>query len=195
VLITKVRIDERSAPEPLATLQGQVTSSPSGGEFLLTGPPTQSPDLGEIFERGGHRRPRRRLFLSIGDQPQLTLLLPDTMQVRSGFMEVTAKLTVNGEVHADETQNEILDVPLLPPELTHAVFHFVDSKGEALAQRTIDFETSGGEPVTAVTDDFGEVYLDGSLGQRYTVTEILPAGDAPVAVVETRVIDGASAVA
>ncbi len=195
VLIDKIRADERGEPVPLATLRGQLSADPSGSELSLSEPVAQDPALSEVFEHEGHRRPRRRLLVEIGRAPPLELLLPDEMQVTSGFMEVTAKLSVNGEVHADETQNEVLDVPLLPLKLTHALFHFVDSAGEPLAQRTVVFQESAGETFEAVTDDFGEIYLDASRGQRFTVVNLLPAGEAPVAIVETQVSDSASAVA
>jgi hypothetical protein len=193
VLVKGIRADERGTPEPLATLSGQLTSDRAGTELTLSSAPLQTPPLDEVFERHGRRRPHRRLFIEVGRQPPVALLLPDALQVRSGFMEVTAKLTVNGEVHADESQNDTLDVPLLPLSLTHALFHFVDSAGEALAQRTVQFDTSLGETREAVTDDFGEIHLDASRGERFTVTQLLPAGDAPIAVVETRVVDSATA--
>jgi len=107
------------------------------------------------------------------------------MQVPSGFMEVTAKLSVNGEVHGESTQNEILDVPLLPLSVTHAIFHFVDNGNQPLQQITAQFQVSTGEEQEATTDDFGEVYLDAAQEQSYTLLQVLPAEDDRLAVVET----------
>jgi hypothetical protein len=194
VLITKIRADERSAPEPLATLTGTLSADGASTQFSLD---AASPDssLGEVLEQGGHRRPRRKLMIELRDGSKRPLLLPDTMQVPRGFMEVSAKLTVNGEVHADVDQNEILDVPLLPLSFSHALFNFVDSSGQPLAQLNAEFEVSGGEPIAATTDDFGDLFLDASEGQTYTLLQVLPAEDDRVAVMETSVSEDAQAVA
>jgi hypothetical protein len=194
VLITKIRADERSAPEPLATLTGTLTADAASMQFTMDGV-SQDPSLGEVLLQEGHRRPRRKLVVELRDGRQRPLLLPDTMQVPTGFMEVSVKLTVNGEVHADVDQNEILDVPLLPLSFSHALFNFVDSSGQPLAQLNAEFEVSSGEQIEAATDDFGDVFLDASEGQTYKLLQVLPAEDDRVAVMETSVIEGAQAVA
>jgi len=148
-----------------------------------------------VVEQDGHRRPRRKLFAKFPDGSQVALLLPDLMQVPTGFMEVMAKLTVDGDVHADVDQNEVLDVPLLPLSATNAVFHFVDGNDQALAQVTASFQSATGEQLQATTDDFGEVYLDASQGQSYTLVEVLPADDDRVAVVEAGISDEGTALA
>jgi hypothetical protein len=71
---------EPSLPEPLATLDGTLTSDGTSVDFSLIEPV----------------------------EVDRSLLLPDTQQVRSGHLEIMAKLTIAGEVHADETQE--LDV-------------------------------------------------------------------------------------
>lgn len=185
VLISKIRADERSAPEPLATVNGTLTSDGASLDFALIEPLESDPSRSELVEDDGHRRPRRRLQLRLASGKDFVLLLPDTVQVRSGHMEIMAKLTVAGDVHADETQNDVLDVPLLPLSLTHAVFHFVDSNDEPLKQVSVEFDVSTGEKIQATTDDFGEIYLDAALGQTHTLSQVLPADDDRVAVVET----------
>jgi hypothetical protein len=187
VLISKIRQDERGVPEPLATLNGTLTSDGTSVAFSLIEPVEVDPSLSELVEEGGHRRPRRKLRLRLASGQDLPLLLPDAQQVRSGHLEVMAKLTIAGEVHADETQNDVLDVPLLPLSLTHAVFHFVDSNDEPLQGVTVELDVSTGEKIQATTDDFGEIYLDAALGQTHTLSQILPADDARVAVVETSI--------
>jgi hypothetical protein len=194
ILISKIRRDERSEPVPLVTLSGTLSVGLGGVDFTLAAPPQQPGNLTDPIESDGHRRPRRRLLLRLSDATELPLLLPDLVQVTSGFMQITAKLTVNGDVHADVDQNEVLDVPLLPLRLTHAVFELVDGAGQPLKQVTASFETSEGETLEATTDDFGEIFLDGAQGQTYSLLELLPSDDDRVAVVETR-IDESAAVA
>lgn len=190
VLVSKIRQDERSPPAPLATLSGTLAAGAGGVDFALAGPPQQSGNLTDTVESGGHRRPRRRLLLRLPDTTELPLLLPDLVQVTSGLMEVVAKLTVNGDVHADVDKNEVLDVPLLPLRLTHAVFELVDGAGKPLKQVAASFQSSEGDTLQATTDDFGEIFLDGARGQTYSLVELLPADDDRVAVVETRVDEG-----
>jgi hypothetical protein len=195
VRIDKIRLDERSEPVALATLSGTLSLSAGGASFVLDGSPTQDASLTDVVEQDGHRRPRRKLLAKLPDGSELPLLLPDLMQVESAFMEVTAKLTVGGDVHADESLNEVLDVPLLPLSLTHAIFHFVDGNGEPLKQVAASFQSSTGETLQATTDDFGELYLDATAEQSYTLLEALPADDERVAVVETSLNSRDSAVA
>ena len=195
VLVSKIRLDERSEPEQLATFTGTLSVGNGGTDFVLDGPPQQDPTLTDVVEQDGHRRPRRKLLATMPDGSELPLLLPDLMQVPFGFMEVMAKLTVNGDVHADVDKNEVLDVPLLPLSLTHAVYFFVDGNGDPLSQFTASFQSSEGEQLEATTDDFGELFLDAAQGQSYTLLDVLPADDDRVAVVETNVSDHETAVA
>jgi len=187
LLVSKIRQDERSPAVPLATLNGTLSVGPRGADFTLSAPPRQAGNLTDPVESGGHRRPRRSLIFRLPDATEQRLLLPDSMQVTSGLMEVMAKLTVNGDVHADIDKNEVLDVPLLPLRLTHAVFELVDGAGQPLKQVAASFRASDGQTLEATTDDFGEIFLDAAQGQTYSLLELLPAGDDRVAVVETRV--------
>jgi hypothetical protein len=187
VLITKIREDERTDPEPFATLTGTLSCDATGTLFSLDETPPQNPPPSDVVEQDGHRRPRRKLTLKTPDGTEVPLFFPDSMQVPFGFVEVTAKLTVNGELHADAEHNDTLDVPLLPLRLTHAIFNFVDGDGQPLRGVNAEYEDSNGEQVSATTDDFGDVYLDAQLGQTYSLVQVLPADDDRVAVVETSV--------
>lgn len=195
LLVSNIRQNVRSDPAPLATLMGTLSLRNGAAELRVDRPAQQDASLTDVLEQDGHRRPRRKLRARMPDGSELALLLPDLVQVPSGFMEVMAKLTVNGVVHADVGQNAVLDVPLLPLGLTHAVFHFVDGTTEPLKRLRASFQSSLGETLEAETDDFGELFLEASQGQSYTLLEVLPGDEDRLAVVETSISGGDTAVA
>lgn len=179
-LVMDIRESELTEPTVLGFVEGEVTSGGAGTLFRTTAPFQQNdPTLAETFEKEGHRRPRRKLFLRFvqdAQGPELTVLLPDEMQVLSGHVEVFAKLTVGGSEHGTEEENDVLDVPLLPLRETHAVFQFFDGAGEPLSELTARFE-SGGDEIEATTDAFGEIFLDASENQTYTFIDAVPADE------------------
>jgi hypothetical protein len=194
-LIKNVRLDERAEPVALGTLNGELSTDAATSLFVNDGPIEQDASLDETFEQDGHRRPRRRLLVKIPDGDELELFLPDSLQVSSGHLEIKAKLTVSGALHADVDANDTLDVPLLPLRLTHAVFKFVDSAGKPLAGLSAEFEKSDGSKIEATADDFGELFLDASNKQTYRLVDTLPAEDERVAVLETSLTGGDTGIA
>jgi hypothetical protein len=164
----------------------------------LTAPVQQDSNLTDHVEIEGHRRPRRRLKVTVAGSSKaigITLLLPDPMQVNVGHMEVRAKLVVAGALASGEDENDVLDGPLRPLRETHAVFQFVDARGEFITDAEVRFRSSRGEEIDALTDAFGEVYLDASENQTYTLLETPLEEDERLAVVESKRREPRTAVA
>lgn len=196
LLVTDIRLSERTAPVGLGSVAGAVTSQAVAPVFAPTAPFEPLSVLTDSFEKEGRRRPRRRIFLRFVDAPttaDMIVLLPDALQVLSGHMEVLVKLSVAGGEQGTEEQNDVLDVPLLPLRQTHAVFQFFDGSGEPLRDLTARFDSAGNE-IEATTDAFGEIFLEASDSRSYTFIEALPA-DERVALVDAAFSRSTSSVA
>ena len=181
----RVRTAEEPTAVPFATLEGVVNVKAGQAPSFVLSATTQEP-LSEDFEQEGHRRPRRRVELVdpdvVGAEPRV-LLLPDAAQLPQGFAELFATLTVDGAAHGTEDAHDVLDIPLVPFALTHAVFKFVDAAGKPKQGLPVRVRSSAADEREVTTDDFGEIYLDAVDGQIYEVTALLPEEDERLAMV------------
>ena len=121
-----------SNPEWFATLRGSLEIGPQKGPRFVPDGPVEQADLGQVFEASGHRYPRRTMALVLdpASSPETaqeqTLLLPDSAQVASGYLEVTTALSIAGSMHAGASSNDTFDMVLVPLTATHAILRFVD---------------------------------------------------------------------
>lgn len=197
--VRKAALEEpKGAPTPFAVLTGKVSVAGGAPVFTIAEPVSYVPPLDVVFEKDGHKRPRRKVELkadrilpaALGEAKKLELFLPDDAQIATGFAEISAVLTVDGSPEGKADENDVFDLPLLPLYLTHAMFEFVDGEGRPKKSFQVRVKSSLGKELEVESDDHGNVYLEASPGESFEVVEILPNLEEKLALVTSSSTEG-----
>src|SRR5690606_22261378 len=140
--------------------------------FVPDGPVEQA-DPGQVFAASGHRYPRRTMTLVLdpASSPETaqeqTLLLPDSAQVASGYLEVTVALSIAGSMHAGASSNDTFAILWAPVPATNAILRFVDEHKAPRAGFRALVRDPQGVAFEVQADAHGEVYLSAPTHERF----------------------------